>query len=663
MKKILFGIFILLLSACNNEEIAESQKAEGDNVALTLSVNVPELVSVGRALGETATIDNLTLFVFDEKGYFLYKSDATALPQTGNDEKEFTVVLRQTSVGRIIHFVANHTVDAVDFEPEQTMMSRMAVGNNQDAYWQRIVFKNGISENTEIKKVPLIRNFAKISVTSQDANFKIISYAVGNTPNMGTVTPYIGGKEEFLDFKEATTYTAIKEQGYAGFMPDEVEINGEPSAEVNGGAPIYMYERRQPNDETATYILLYGEYEGTPGYYKVDLVYKDEEAHILKYYNIIRNFEYAVTIDNVEAPGTTKDKAMKEPARNNLSASVATKNLLNISDGTGRLFVSFTDTTLVNTDKVYLKYRYVPDIKDYDTDANSKVWVSPLEGNVISSGTNNSSTTDSKGYSYIEILPNTPERVTKTQTVILAVGELSREVHFTLAKLDELELSCTPVVEQSLNASVDVELTIPSNLPEKYFPLEFQIEASKSSLYPDSEWDYMPVRTGISITDSGKQTFYFIKTVTYNDYRTNGGTIVCHFKTNIEESASDIYVFNKYFGLNKTSFTNSGAPAVEYKTISIKKENLRAEGVYSSYCTPVSIYTDSGYLAMIDGVSCSFTWTRNVYQLADNLEFKVPTTVQTLYFRCMYGPTYLTASISVSDLESNTRKALTFKYE
>lgn len=64
---------------------------------------------------------------------------------------------------------------------------------------------------------------------------------------------------------------------------------------------------------------------------------------------------------------------MKEPAKNNLSASVAMKNLLNISNGTGPLFVSFTDTTLVNTDRIYLKYKYIPDIKSPDNTNNGEV--------------------------------------------------------------------------------------------------------------------------------------------------------------------------------------------------------------------------------------------------------------------------------------------------
>lgn len=662
MKKIVFGIFILLLSACSNEEIVESTRADGNNVTLTLSVNVPEPVSASRALGETATVNTLTLYVFDENGYFLYKSDAAALPQTGNGEKQFSVMLRQASAKRIIHFVANHTTDTVNFEPEQTMISRMAVNDNNDACWQRCVYVDGISETTEMKAIPLIRNFAKISVTSTASDFRIINYAVVNVPTMGTVAPYIGSKETFLNFSNGTTYTEITtRQGYEGYMPDAVEINGEPSSEVNEEVPIYMYERRQPNDETATYILLYGEYKGIPGYYKVDLVYQDEESHILKYYNILRNFEYVVTIEKVEAAGTTKEKAMQEPARNNLSASVTTKNLLNISNGKGRLFVSFTDTTLVNTDKVYLRYKYIPDIESNNIN-NEDVWISGLEGNVMT-GINRPSAIDSEGYSYVEVFPKTPSQVIKTQIVTLVAGELSREVHFTLAKLEELALSCTPKVEQSINIPVNVTLSIPAHLPEKYFPLEFQIEASKSSLYPDSDNDYMPVRTGTSISGSNKQTFYFIKTVTYADYIAKGGHIVCYFKTNMEESASAIYVYNKYFGLKMTDFINS-EPVIKYKTIHIKKENLRADN-YPGYSTPVSVYTHSNYTNEI--ITCSFEQKRSgrnsYYQLKEDLKLEIPATVSILYFRFYvsnYG--YSTASIGVSELESNTLKILNFKY-
>lgn len=572
MKKILFGIFVLLLTACSNEEllVESPQVEESDTVELTMSVNVPE-VSSARSFGETATITSLYLVVFDKQGYLAESVQATDL-NTSGDETSFKVTLHQTTNKRIIHFIANYEIGNLVYGSESEIIGRMAVSGNQDAYWQRVELESGIANDEAItakmKRVPLLRNFAKITVSADLRNFTLEGFAVVNTLNKGTVAPYNtngGGFANFISGEACLSYAAITAQGYTGLVPSDVAINSElPSETAFQTTPYYMYERKHPGDNTTTYVLLKGRYNhGASTYYKLDMVYKNTDG-VLTYYNLLRNFQYAVTINSVTGNGyATIEEAAAQPANNNFSGSVLTKSLLNISDGKERLLVSFTDTTLVNTNKIILKYKYIPNINSTNTNNDAVDLTLVKQGEVIGS-VKQLSVQDSQGYSSIEVTPNEPDDLTRTQTVTLIGGSLSRDVTFTLRKEQKMEVSCSPEeVASSVGSSVDVSIKIPNGLSETLFPLIFLIEPEALSLYPNAAKDYMPVKVGASIVPSknGASSFGFEKELTYDDYKkitVQGGhkEIICHFLTNKEKSASTVYVYNKYFNLGEANFTN-----------------------------------------------------------------------------------------------------------
>ena len=114
---------------------------------------------------------------------------------------------------------------------------------------------------------------------------------------------------------------------------------------------------------------------------------------------------------------------------------------------------------------------------------------------------------------------------------------------------------------------MNVNISIPTQLPESMFPLVFEIESDKLSItpnttrYPD---DNLPVESGFSICTgkTGKKTFHYNYTLSYDEYtakaenQSGGKTFTCHFKTNMDASASTIYVSNEYFNLGSAPFTN-----------------------------------------------------------------------------------------------------------
>ena len=687
MKRLIYAIFSLfLMVACTQEDIAALQPQEGDTVNLTFSVQVPEMSTASRAFGETATINKLTLYVFDESGYYLYPADATLLdnntdhkdvPADSNTEKKFSVTLTQSSSKRIIHFVANYTPsENLTFDAEQVLITKMAVSGTNDAYWQRMEFE-GISEDTPISKIPLVRNFAKVTVNVTAANFELINFAVVNKPTSGTVAAYNSSKGEFASYIDASTYTSITNQGYRGFMPTNVKL--ESTGNTNNyqfvgdiNTPIYMYERKQPTDATYTYLLVYGEYKyanGTTknGYYKIDLVDNNGAT-----YNIIRNFEYKVTITEVVSVGKSTATEAAQGSANNIVSNTTTQNLLNISDGVSRLYVSFTDTTLVNDDDIKLKYKYIPTVSA-GTSSNDDVNISFVSSSGVVSETaagdvikeySRASSDETGGWRVITITPNTPGEVSKRQTIRIQAGALVREVDLHLVQKLNMALSCNPnEVNYAINQSVNVIMRLPADIPEMYFPLVFKIEAEKLSIYPNSSNDYMPLEVGTSLVPSknNAQSYYFIKTLEYSNYSSGLNddgtyTLTSHFLTNKEASGSNVYVYNEYFGLNNTSFAHAEPT---YTTVTVPANNLRATENLSGFDLnnkTFTIYADEGYTNNLG--TCTFVekgyGNNKYYALSNDLTLNIPQGVNNLYFVYRSGSSIYYGSMNVSDIKDTT---------
>lgn len=681
MKKFIYIIFLALLAACTHQELPEQPGAvkEGEPVTLTFSVKVPDTQSAAlRGTLGKPSITDLQLVVFDANGAL--RQVAVATPTSGwtvseDSETEFTVTLNQTSQKRIIHFVANYDATKVQWGNESAVMRGMSVSGGMDAYWQRVEFERGIAEGMTggMKPVHLVRNFAKITMNADavSGKFTLTGFAVVNTPTMGSVAAYNtngGGFAEYWSGSGNTpkSFTEINgTQGFKGFMPADAQMGNTnvQNPEFHTEA-FYMYEHPYPGNTTATYVLVKGQYQGgADSYYKLDIVQKDE-AGVATPLDIIRNFEYAFQITDVTGDGyNTAEEAAKNPASNNLSASVETKNLLNISDGTSRLFVNFTDTTLVNTNVIKLKYKYIPQISSGAVD-NSQVRTDRVvPGNVIASVGSSASEGD---WNVLLITPKEPGTVMQQQSVILYVENgLSREVNFTLRQALALTVGCfadegrtSSEVEGYIGAPLWVDVTIPNDISESLFPLEFLVECDALSIYPNAAKDYMPTRVGKSIvTGKESQSFAFVKTITWEDFNNatvcvpnesgKTKTFTCHFLTNKAASAGTVYVYNKYFNLGLDGFTNSE------KTFTIPQGALTAGGSFSygwnSSTRTVSIYSDSSLKDKLG--ECTFSEDNNKRNNS-SITLKIPVGVEMLYFSYTSQRTTYKAQASVSALKN-----------
>lgn len=560
---------MFVLAACSHDNIGVEPNPEEGAVLVNFSVQVPEMQVATRSF-TTPEITSLHLLVFDENGYFVQAAEATGTFVDKDEVYTFTASLMQSPYKRVVHFIANSPISDVEkyeYGSETALINALTTSDSQDAYWQRVELPNGILEGNEamataFTEVPLVRNFVKISVDNQAAAiFDYEGIAVINVPDKGTVAPFNVNDGTYATYSAGIAYNTLNDAGYYGYEPSDMEIVNTDTSNPKFATEHYIYERRQnQDDKDYTYVIIKGEYNksGTSTYYKVDIVDGNKEP-----YNLLRNFNYVIKIKSVLGPGyASADAAAKAAASNNISASIDTKNLLNISDGSSRLYVEYVNKVITKPGTFTLKYKYLPNISDntqanYNAPANDDVDLSKVVvGDVIASSSKASSD-DASGWRTITF--TTPATITETklQTITIKAGVLQREINLILCKPFVLTVTSTPTGSAALNANATVKLGLPAGLPAAIFPLEFVIVETGLSISPDASENNLPVRTSLNVngqTVSGGQYFGFVKKVEYSDYNpTNSDTpaakdIVCYFKLNKAiTSGLNVNVYNEYF--------------------------------------------------------------------------------------------------------------------
>lgn len=492
--------------------------------------------------------------------------------------------------------------------------------------------KDGIYQLVEniqpfFNHVPLLRNYAEITISDatevvdtlnpprdRDA-FYFAGYTVYNTIDRGTVAPYNNTTQSFQSFLDPNsasyTYPQLLDFGYQGHVLASSVFQSElPRDEKDKiivyepDEPFYLYERKvsvKTNEEdkwleSPPHIIIKGRYKPensttwTTYYYKVDLVYNvmsdpnetpdnpdDDLIDEIKYYNILRNFNYHFDIVDVHDKGyNTISEAMAGASGNNLSGSSSASKLDNISDHVGRLWVSYTDTTLVTGDAVSLKYKYIqnafdPSSANYNVITNDAVSLENAIGEVISAYEvmqTNEAAGQWKGYREIILYINQPGVKALEQAVRLKTNSanLTREVRYYLKQRFQMEVECTPKVSPEFGESVEVKIKLPTGLTDDMFPLELQIEVFDKTLSPDvSKNEYsLPVKSATSIIPEkkGERSFHYVVTIpdedTYKALDNEGAMKVLptDWLTNLEDNESTVYVDNKYFELAWDSWEN-----------------------------------------------------------------------------------------------------------
>ncbi len=624
-----------------------------DKTCLNFSVAAPERGgSATRSISESIT--SLWVLVFDHNGFFV--ECRQAVPVTPNvfgtdpdTEYKFEVELQASPMPRTLHFVANYDFAShyPDYNNEYYLMSHLSVKRTDAAaqsYWQRVVLENGIPEAaadfsaadlTKLTKIPLVRNFAQVSLRSSTPEFVVEGFALLNVPEGGSVAPCVRENSGFAVYHTedlagdvygtnpwvsrsyddlSASYDGVSSVGYTGFLTADLTIDSSVPTDADfTTGDKYIYERPYSGDNTNTSIIVKGSYNGgATTYFKIDFVKEvNPENGFNVYYNILRNFRYEVDITKCSTSGyDTVADAINAPSMNNFLFSVDTQDYSNISDGTARLFVEYTEKTLVTTDPFEFKIKYVPDIRNAPgytvytgtvkvRDKDTKMvfapggTYTPEESAVVKSislkGSDVVSSKDSDGWLHLMVTPQPlPSSGALTQSVVFYVMDPSDTAGKTLLvartvilhlrqpstmRINMRSSGTSPDLGIPLTASAEflMNLYLPTGLNKSVFPLDFKIESATNNLTPDASKNadtyrsgYMSTWTGTSITGSGKQTFGFTKSLTYDEYvslATFGSgsyaVLPCAFKTTkaTTSGTNTIYVSNPYFTPNPTTYS------------------------------------------------------------------------------------------------------------
>ena len=606
MKKIFYTLIAaaFCMTACQKEidqiqSVSAPEYPEGATVEALFTVSIPYsngAVELTRAseMAQIPELDNLYIAIFGDNGGMLQQlvpakkvgngslyQTATNNPdhpygESGYDyQVQYTAELPLSDEERNLHFIGNMPAEVIqnlDFLYEKAFMDKLTTSGGAAAYWQKVVLPNGIQANlnpttgkfelttecaSKLTPIALVRNYAKLVVTSGSTDFDIESYALVNGPIQGTVAPYSATTGFSTTYMSIGKYCAgqmtsnfvqdLKTSGYSGYMINDL-INTANPGEASAKKPtdtdngLYMYERTKPTrtgEQTGIIIKLkwspdlpsdHANYldRGESRYYKIEVLDKEGE-----YMPICRNVLYTINLEHLSGTGeTTFDAAYAGPFFGNVSASIETATLTEINDNIHKIVVNMMDyTTMEDNKEVDVYFRYYDDMNG-NPNLESSYYATPVEKTVdgYSSAIASVSGIDFVNWSggqwgHVKVTLN--ERPAsgmlrsklRIQGQKNGVGSLFRDIVFTVMNTQDFTSESNVSVDGN---NVTVTIGLPSDLPYSLFPLNVLIEAQNNNLTTTSK--LLPVSYGPTAFDEegspkkGKSSFYFIRTIQYKDY-------------------------------------------------------------------------------------------------------------------------------------------------
>lgn len=598
MKKIFYTLTaaVLCLTACQkeidqNQSVLAPEYPEGATVEALFTVSIPYSdgpVELTRAseMAQIPVVENLYIAIFGDNGGMLQQlvpafptGEGTLYnPENGESgilyQIQYRAELPLSDEERNLHFIGNCPQDVIenlDFLYEKEFMDKLFTSGRNAAYWQKVTLADGIQANivdgkfeltpecaAQLTPIALVRNYAKLIVTSGSSDFEIESYALVNVPLQGTIAPYStkdGFSTKYIrigDYCAGTMETNfvhdLIESGYSGYMTNDLidtSNPGEssaksPSATDNG---LYMYERTRPTrsgEQTGLIIKLkwnanlptdHPNYDdrGQSRYYKIEVLDKDGE-----YMPICRNILYTINLTQLSGAGEKSfDEAFNGPFFGNVSASIETATLNEINDNVHKIRVNRMDyTTLESNDQVDIYFQFYKTMNG-TPETTAASYATPAKKAVDGYNSAIASVSDMEfvtwsgetwGHVVVTLNPRPASGMLREKLRIQgmdgSVGSLFRDIVFTVMNTQEFTSESKVTVSGN---DVTVTIGLPKDLPYSLFPLHVTIEALNNNLSTSNK--ELPVNYGPTAFDeteytskNGKNAFYFIRTIQYKDY-------------------------------------------------------------------------------------------------------------------------------------------------
>lgn len=568
---------MIVLAACSEEVIEPNPaNAEAFDGSVTFCADVPALYDAKtRAFGDEADFKNMDIYAYEFEWGESYASrflhavhKGENVHTDGDGIVKFTLkTLETTDEHRVIHFIAmpegTTLPDISDYNTAATVLPRLYAGGRTDLYGGRVEFTKGYSVfkglvggveqwvmNDDIKKyqttpIPLLRNFAKISVNSTAVNFTLEGFAIVNTPAEGSAEPWHTDSLHVCDFRKENgslkTYKEMADAGYNGYMPTSTLQNYDAATLSYTAESKYMYERPFTS-HNRTYVIVKGRYNnGASTYYKLDIGNEDAATSSFKYFNILRNFEYKINITRVTTDGQPSAEAAGNSSLvyNNQIASVEAEALSSISDGRNLITTNAVSHVFTTTDPYTFKFSY----SDLSPALNrsSEIQFQISEGNVVQSWRS----WDEGGYKYLEVTPKTPSDEPLDQSFVAYVtGGLSKKIELVLSNPfsftnvlayrgahndkpdgdDDVDKNGKKYVQNQISSKAGEAMTLyfnlPKGLPSSVFPIEIYLESYEQEIENDKKLGTMVVQTGSSLYDeyANESRILYKRTVTEDEY-------------------------------------------------------------------------------------------------------------------------------------------------
>ena len=232
------------------------------------------------------------------------------------------------------------------------------------------------------------------------------------------------------------------------------------------------------------------------------------------------------------------DDAYSGPYFGDISSSIETANLNEVNNNQSRIVVNQMDFVHVgSTSRTFdVFFQFYPDASS-TSNVITSVNNSATSGNYVNTSVRSVpgyspaftvaqvQTQDATGgWGHITVTVNGSSGSTlrtKLRVQGNATGKrvIYRDITFTVMEKQDLTSETdldTPQGTNGKNKPVTVTIGLPEDLGYSMFPLQFQIEPKNNNLSTNDS--KLPVQFGPSAYTSGKNAYYFLKTITYAEY-------------------------------------------------------------------------------------------------------------------------------------------------
>ncbi|MBR5818799.1 MAG: hypothetical protein IKY50_02200 [Alistipes sp.] len=589
MKKLLYIIHICLLLvaiSCQRDSIEdvvpthpETEVPEGYTY-VEFTANITDMKGVNtRAVDpDGLTLNNMTLFCFNEFGLYISSEDAQ-LKTNSVDSGRFSAVIPNHT--HIIHFIGNHSEGLYDEsqfpgQTESMVVANMEGGSGMLVYWSR--FQMDTSSNKSIseqlrdltytvggevhKGVKLIRNQAMVTISNWETeDFHVTGFRTVNIPAFGTVAPHHPNRHFDIVADWESTDEFVTLPNNQALMSDITDINTKPED--------YVFETENSGDKLVS-VIIRGHApsdvhtEDNDKYYRIVLQNSDGSNFMLR-----RNHHYNIHITGMLTYGQDSfEAALTAPASNNAWISID-EWVNEISDGKQTLWVEQTSYVLSSDEyagtNLVLPYKYTVN-EGGDAVAPTITW---LENNVAYDNiTKTYNPTTGEGEMLVRLFPMYEGNEQQAGTLLIKHGQLQRKISIYIIRTQKFTPSwISAQVYGVADEHVTMMFTIPDTCPDALFPFTVLVSANHLDVRSESgqqlpvyikgeegyfgaDWEGINYKYAYTVTEPGKHRLHMTTILKHTD----GEMESVHLEADFFETITKTVIFSGHENTHRRVF-------------------------------------------------------------------------------------------------------------